>query len=60
MSTSPDYAMWKNKTKFSNLLKKREKKKKKEKMKPCNLKATMGNKGLARNWLGPFFLEVTV
>ena len=20
----------------------------------------MGNKGLARNWLGPFFLEVTV
>ena len=32
----------------------------KKKKKPCNLKATMGNKGLARNWLGPFFLEVTV
>ena len=56
MSTSPDYAMWKNKTNFLNLLKKRKKKKNK----PCNLKATMGNKGSARNWLGAFFLEVTV
>ena len=42
------------------LIKKKGKKKNEEKRKPCNLKATMGNKGLARNWLGAFFLEVTV